>query len=136
MVNAPVKKKKETITVQQYKALKKQPKRSNKFGNKIIKTPEGVFASTWEHEYWGILKILVRAGKIKNLKKQIKYPLRVNGVHITDYIADFVYEDKSGKTVVVDTKSKATAKLPEFQMKKKLMMALFGIDVKVVFKKI
>ena len=134
-VNAPpTKKKKETITVQQYKSLKK-PKRSNKFGNKIIKTPEGVFASKWEHEYWGVLKVLARAGEISHLAKQIKYPLRVNGVHISDYIADFIYQDKTGKTIVVDTKSKATVKLSEFQMKKKLMLALFGIEVKVVFKK-
>ncbi len=127
-------KKRETITAQQYRELSKKKKRL-KYGNRIIKTPEGNFASQWEHEYWGKLKLLARAGEIKHLAKQVKYKLRFNGVHIAEYIADFVYEDARGKAVIVDTKSSATAKLPEFRIKKNLMKALYGIDIKVVFKK-
>lgn len=123
------------MNIHEYRAqIGNKKKKRNKFGNKLLQTQDGNFASEWEYEYWGQLKLLQRAGEIKNLERQKPYIINVNGIQVAKYIADFVYEDKSGNIVVVDTKSKATEKLSEFRIKKNLMLAVFGINVQVILK--
>lgn len=118
------------MSAEEYRNRKK--KKVNKFGNRITKTPDGTFQSDWEKKRWGDLKMLRLAGKITNLRTQVNYPLIVNGVTLPTYRADFVYNDEKGNLVVEDTKSIATAKLEAFRMKKALMLALYGIEVKVL----
>jgi hypothetical protein len=67
---------------------------------------------------------------VKDLKCQKKYEIVVNDVKICNYIADFVYTDHKGKTVVEDVKSPMTRKLPVYRLKKKLMLAVYGIEIK------
>lgn len=69
---------------------------------------------------------------VKDLKCQKKYEIVVNGVKICNYIADFVYTDHKGQTVVEDVKSEHTRKLPVYRLKKKLIKACYGIDIKEV----
>ena len=69
---------------------------------------------------------------VKDLKCQKKYEIVVNDVKICSYIADFVYTDYKGQTVVEDVKSEHTRKLPVYRLKKKLLKACYGIDIKEV----
>lgn len=88
------------------------------------------FASNKERRRYEQLKLLLRAGEIRDLKTQVAYDLNVNGFHVCKYIADFVYFDvKKNKEIVEDTKSAFTAKLPVYKLKKKLMLAVHGIKI-------
>ncbi len=85
------------------------------------------FASKREAKRYIELKMLLRAGEIRSLRRQVTFHLRVGGVHVCDYRADFVYTDKrTGKRVVEDAKGVRTK---EFIIKKALMLACLGIEV-------
>lgn len=94
------------------------------------------FASKAEAKRYGELLLRVRIGEIKNLGAQINYPLKVNGILITTYRADFVYKDcKTGDTVVEDVKAKSSgnkAITDVFKIKAKLMGAIHGVEIKIV----
>lgn len=75
------------------------------------------------------LKLLERAGLIKDIQLQVKYELqpsfKKNGetYRAITYIADFVYYDnKHSKTIVEDVKSEATRKDKVYMIKKKMFM--------------
>ncbi len=107
--------------------LRKAPKRP-KYGN--VKT--NGFDSKKEAARWEVLSAMQRSGLISNLLKQVMYNIYVGGIHICDYIADFVYTDAEGKRIVEDVKSPITRKNPVYRLKKKLMLAVHGIDIKEV----
>lgn len=88
---------------------------------------EGIkFPSKGEAEKWAELRILEKGRAIKNLKRQVPYEIKVNGVLICKYVADFVYEE-AGKKIVEDKKGYQT---PEYKLKKKLMAAVHGIEIR------
>lgn len=87
------------------------------------------FDSKREAENHLKLQVLQRAGVIKNLRHQVRYPLVVNGHHVCAYIADHVYEEE-GREVVADTKSAHTRKLPAYRIKAKLFHAIYGMEIK------
>lgn len=106
----------------------------SKYNNQ--KTPAfGImFASKKEANRYEQLKLMESGGVVRNIKIQVRYRLEVNGVHICDYIADFVYLDKMSKRgadpwvqVVEDTKGVRTA---VYKLKKKLMLAIYGIEIR------
>lgn len=108
----------------------------SKYGNRKIKAPDGqVFDSVKEFHRWGCLRLLERAGKIKDLNRQVKYKLipaqrDEHGKLIErelSYIADFTYYE-SGKLVVEDCKGCQTE---VFKLKKKLMLWVHGIRIKL-----
>lgn len=78
------------------------------------RTAEGiVFASKHEMDEWLKFRGLERAGIIKNLRRQVRYPLHAVGpdgkkVKITEYRADIVCEDQQGQTGVYDPKGMHT----------------------------
>ncbi len=84
------------------------------------------FHSKKEARRYQDLRLLERAGEIKDLELQPKFLLQVNGMKIATYIADFTYHDKTGE-VVEDVKGVRTA---AYSMKAKLMKAIHGITVK------
>lgn len=106
-----------------------KPSKRRKFGNKIVETEDGRFDSKSEYRRWDYLQTLENAGEIAGLRRQIPFELRVNGMLVCKYVADFVYIDGKGETVVEDVKGVVTR---EFRIKQKLMRALHGIDVKIV----
>jgi hypothetical protein len=58
-------------------------------------TVDGInFASKAEAREYGNLKYQERAGLIRNLKIQPRYPLVVNGVGVGLYIGDFSFDEK------------------------------------------
>lgn len=87
------------------------------------------FASKAEARRYASLNQLQTIGEITNLRCQVPFALVVNGVKICDYVADFTYLDKAGAMVVEDVKGVAT---PAYKLKKKLMAALYGVDIKEV----
>lgn len=113
-------------------------------------TIDGItFDSKHEAERYLELKLLERAGEIRDLELQKEFELipnqyaaekryGKNGQPLKDkqillerkvvYRADFVYTDKDGKTVVEDTKSIAT-RTPEYIIKRKLMLYVHGIKI-------
>ena len=90
-----------------------------------------------EAKRWIQLKLLERAGEIKDLQRQVKYlliPTQKDGGKVIErecsYIADFVYTDvKTGNTVVEDTKGVRTK---DYIIKRKLMLYVHNIKVKEV----
>lgn len=93
------------------------------------------FDSVKEYHRWGCLKLMQRAGLIKDLKRQVKYVLipaqRDQTGKVVEremsYIADFEYFDlKRGVKVVEDTKG---FKTDVYKLKKKLMLWVHGIRI-------
>lgn len=90
-------------------------------------TLDGIkFDSKKEADRYWELKILQKQNKIRNLKLQVPYLIAVNNQNICKYIADFVYDDSQGNSIVEDVKGVAT---PAYKLKKKLMKAVYGINI-------
>tara|TARA_R100000479_G_scaffold162067_1_gene99985 strand:+ start:27 stop:413 length:387 start_codon:yes stop_codon:yes gene_type:complete len=108
----------------------------SKYGAKKTIVDGKKFDSKWEAERYGQLKAMEKAGFVKKLQLQQTFKLYVNDMLICKYIADFVYEketpDGDVEEVVEDTKGFETQ---EFKLKKKLMKALYNIDIYVNKKK-
>lgn len=103
--------------------------KKSKYGNKRVVIDGIKFASILEGHRYGQLKLLKAAGEIKDFEMQVVYSLDVNNVHICDYRADFVVWYPGGRIDVEDTKGVET---PDFKLKKKLMLAIYGIGIKLV----
>ena len=103
----------------------------NKYGAKKITDPATgiVFDSKKEFHRWCELRLLERAGKITDLDRQVKYELipKQDGERAVFYVADFVYIDADGKTVVEDTKGVRT---DAYKIKRKLMLWVHHIKIK------
>lgn len=93
--------------------------------------PDGkVFASMNEmHRYCELLNAQ-RANIIFDLQLQPRFEFVVNGVKVGHYTADFRYLTKEGELVIEDRKSSGTRGEGDYRLRKKLMKACFGIDVK------
>ncbi len=132
--------------------------RRTKLGNKKVVTPDGTFDSKREHERFCELHILLRRGLIKDLDRQVPFPLIPTireqiGVytrgekkgqpkygkvieHGVTYVADFVYTDTAtGEKIVEDAKGfrdPHSSTYQVFVIKRKLMLWINGIRVKEV----
>ena len=115
-----------------------------KYGNAAVQVDGKLFDSRKEANRYIELLIMQRAGKISNLRTQVKYILIPEQRELPPegskkpgnvierecaYLADFVYEDMEdgGKTVVEDTKGFRTK---EYIIKRKLMLERFGIRIR------
>jgi hypothetical protein len=125
-------------------------KTMNKYHNRKVITSDGIsHDSQREANRWCELKLLERAGKIKDLQRQVKFvliPAQVEvyerygkkGQRLNDgerviekecaYIADFTYTE-NGKKVVEDTKGMKTK---DYIIKRKLMLYIHHIRIKEV----
>ena len=102
-------------------------KRRNKFNARRTAGRDGVvYDSKREAERASELQLLQAGGKISDLVPQVLFLLEVNGVHICDYRADFVYTE-SGNRIVEDCKGFRTR---EYKIKKALMKAVHGIEIR------
>lgn len=101
--------------------------RPHKYGAAATEVDGIRFASKREAQRWGELKMMEVAGHISELKRQVPYEIVVYGHRICKYVADFVYVDASGLVVVEDVKG---VKTPLYRLKKRLMLACFGICLK------
>ena len=105
-------------------------KRHNKYGvaPKSERTVDGVvFASKWEAQAYGLLKLLIGRDKFS---LQPEYVLqdgfRFEGKkhRAIKYVGDFLLRADDGSTYVLDTKSEAT-RTPAFRIKEKLFIHKF-----------
>lgn len=106
-------------------------KRRNKY-NARKTTVDGItFHSKAEAHRWTVLSLLLKAGAIRNLQRQVKYRLEVTTPEgqpkrIGSYIADFVYWQEGRGTVVEDVKGMATQ---VYKLKKRHVEAQYGLEI-------
>ncbi len=99
----------------------------NKYRAKRTLVDGITFASKKEAARYEVLKILEKAREIKILKLQPRYDFNVDGMYIGFYKGDFLYFDNVKKEQILeDCKG---FKTPIYQLKKKLVKALYGIDI-------
>ena len=121
--------------------------KSRKYGNSKITLDDITFDSKKEARRYLDLHLLLEAGEISDLQRQVKYVLippqrepDVTGPRggvkpgklietECSYIADFVYKDKDGKTIVEYTKG---FKTKDYIIKRKLMLFIHGIKIQEV----
>lgn len=105
----------------------------SKFGNikttRIQSGEEIVYDSKKEAKAGSDLRYLQADGQISGLKRQVPFKITVNGIHVCTYFADFTYM-RDGKFIVLDIKSEFTRKNPIYRLKKKLMFACHGIEIR------
>lgn len=118
-----------------------------KYNNKRVEYDGRVFDSLKEYRRYRDLKLMQRSGLISDLHLQVPFelvPAVYDEVEVQlktkvkmekkcvqrsiRYIADFVYM-KDGKMIVEDTKGFRTK---EYELKKKMMRALLGVEIKEI----
>lgn len=119
----------------------------SKYHSRKITRDGEVFDSVKEYRRWCELKLLEKAGEIKDLQRQVKFVLIPTQREFTneidkkgrfkkgkvieracEYIADFVYWE-GRKYVVEDTKG---FKTKDYIIKRKLMLWVHGIRIQEV----
>ena len=103
----------------------------SKYHNIKTRTSDGVLHdSIKEANRWCELNLLLKAGYIADLQRQVKYQLlpKQDGERAVYYVADFVYTE-NGKKVVEDVKGMKTK---EYRLKKKMMLYFHGIKIKEI----
>jgi hypothetical protein len=86
------------------------------------------FASKHEAGRYCVLKMDEKGGYITGLSLQPRFKLQVLGQLICTYVADFQYRDtRTGRLVTEDAKGVRT---DIYKLKKKLLKAIHGIEVK------
>lgn len=101
---------------------------ASKYGNRRTELNGRTYASKAEAKRAQELQLMERAGEIRDLRYQVRYPLKVNEVAICTYVSDFEYE-QDGAHIVEDVKGHATR---EYAIKKRLMLAQYGIEIQEV----
>lgn len=102
-----------------------------KYNNKQVTYQGSVYDSKKELARWQELQLLEKAGKISDLRRQVRFELipaqtgKYRHERPCVYNADFVYV-KNGETVVEDTKGVRDAK---YVIKRKLMLQLYGYSI-------
>lgn len=118
------------MTSQEYLDHEESKKyKPGKFKSVRIKVDGVLFDSKKEAEYYGTLKLRMKAGDIKSFRRQVRYRIVINEILITTYVADFVEENWDGSKRVIDVKSEFTKTLAPYRMKRQLMLALYGIKI-------
>lgn len=119
---------------------------SNKYGNKKIVRDGMTFDSLKEYRRFCDLSLLLRAGAITDLQRQVEFELipcqrepDTIGVRggvkkgkviekKCSYVADFVYKE-NGRTIVEDTKG---FKTKDYIIKRKLMLYVHSIRIREI----
>ena len=125
--------------------------KTNKYNAKKVSVDGIEFDSKKEARRYQELLLLQKSGEIYMLERQKVYELlpaqrepdtvgKRGGVikgklleRAVEYVADFVYTDKNGKTVVEDVKGfREGGAYAVFVLKRKLMLYRYGIKIKEV----
>lgn len=108
-------------------------KKRNKYGAIKVEDDGIKFDSKKEHRRYLELKAFEAAKAISDLEVHPSYPLEVNGVRISVYTPDFRYRDiDTGNLVIEDVKGGNSTKTRAYVMRRKLMKAIYDIDVQEV----
>lgn len=109
----------------------------SKYHNRKVTVNGEVFDSVKEANRFRELLLLLRAGEITELQRQVTFNLvppqkgldgngQTRSERSIKYVADFTYKDRNGNTVVEDTKGVRTK---EYVIKRKLMLFVRGICI-------
>lgn len=120
----------------------------NKYNAKKVEIDGIKFDSVKESRRFLVLRAMEEAGTISDLKRQVKYVLipaqreadtvgkrggKIKGKLLErecSYVADFVYKDAQGNTIVEDVKGYRGGGAYEiFKIKRKLMLYIHGIKI-------
>ena len=100
--------------------------------NAIKTTVDGItFDSRKEASRYTELKLLSKAGKIRELRRQVPFELipKRGKLRAIRYVADFVYADNHGNDIVEDVKGMKTQ---VYKLKKRMMLEKYGIEIQEV----
>ncbi len=121
-----------------------------KYKNRPVTIGGMTFDSKKESKHFYELRLLEKAGKISNIKTQVKFvliPAQRETIRLKNgtekpgkiierevaYYADFTYTDNAtGELIVEDVKSPITRKNPTYIIKRKLLLYVHGIRLKEV----
>jgi Protein of unknown function (DUF1064). len=101
----------------------------SKYGNLVTVLDGHRFDSRLEARRYQELRLLERAGLVAKLEVHPRFELRIGEILICTYTADFRYFDESRRMIVEDVKSEATRLKESYRLKRKLMLAIHGIEV-------
>lgn len=126
------------ISIESKNEVKKPTK--SKYNNKKV-TIDGInFDSKKEAEYYMQLKLLKRAGEIKDFGLQEKFLLQdgfdKKGKHYRPitYYADFIISHNDGSTEVVDVKASKNFKTQVYKIKKKIFEYKYpDLEIKEIY---
>jgi hypothetical protein len=77
-----------------------------------------------------VLKQRERLGEIEDLELQPRYDIVIGGIKVCVIVPDFRYRDRTtGDVYVEDVKSEATRKDRVYRLKKKLLRAVYGVEI-------
>lgn len=105
--------------------------------NKYLNHKSHGFDSKLEERRYQILKLAEEQGIIYHLKKQVPFVLipankgKYRNERKAEYRADFAYY-MDHQYIVEDTKSPYSRKLPEYVLKRKLMLDVYGISIREI----
>lgn len=122
------------MSVKQFFEIERKEKKGNKYNAKKTEFNGHIFDSKHEAK---VAEDLELEKHEKNPVDQIlsieyhppRYDMIVNGLKITHYTADFKVTRRSGKVEIIDAKSDPTRKKRDYVIRKKLLKALYGIDI-------
>lgn len=100
----------------------------NKFKARKTEAFGIVFDSAKEARRFGELRLLERAGQIRNLERQVPFSIAINGKHCFNWLADFCYFEGEKRTVE-DVKGFRT---PVYKLKKKCVEAAYSLTIREV----
>lgn len=110
--------------------------REPKYHNHAVVVDGDRFDSKLELKEYNKLMALEACGKIRNLRRQVKFSLFMeHGEHLQIYAADFTWEEPHGSKwvfVVGDAKSTYSKKLPAWPKIMKLMENCHGHKIRVL----
>jgi len=105
----------------------------SKYRNEKCEIDGVTFDSKKEGRRYLRLKAMQLAGSISGLEIQPEYVIMVNGIEICRYIADFRYTwIETSEKVTEDVKSVATSRKEVYRLKRKLVEAQYGIEIREV----
>lgn len=107
----------------------------SKYKNKKVTVGDLHFDSLKEARRYKELLEEQKTGTLTDLETQVRFELipKQDGERACFYVADFVYKDREGKTVVEDVKGSRRMLTDVYKIKKKLMLKVHGIKVKEIF---
>ena len=107
---------------------------TSKYRNRKLEVDGHVFDSRKEVARYEALRLMEQLGQIRNLELQPQFKCNVCGKKICTYRADFAYEQPNENRqyvrIVEDVKSEPTRRNPVYRLKKKLVEALYNIEIR------
>ena len=117
------------MKITELRKLISKPKKS-KFGNVKTEYNGKTYDSKLEASYAHIIDHKIKNGEIKSVVAQYPMPVKINGVKICKYVADFMVTFPDNRVEIWDAKGVETS---IFKLKWKLVKALypeFGFEIK------